>query len=178
MTRLVTALCLLALLSPVRAADPEAQVPAALKPWIPWVFEGKDQRACPLPAAGGERLCGWPGRLDLDLDAVGGLFAQHWQIFAETWVPLPGGPGAWPQDVRVGSAAAAVVEHEGVPALRLEPGEHVLTGRFLWGAHPQTLPVPPATAMVVLRLDGEPWNSRAAIRTGGCGWGPAGPGAR
>ncbi len=155
MTRLVTALCLLALLTPVHAVDPESQVPGVLKPWIPWVFEGKDQRACPLPAAGGERLCGWPGRLDLDLDAVGGLFAQHWQIFAETWVPLPGGPGAWPQDVRVGSAAAAVVEHDGVPALRLEPGEHVLTGRFLWGAHPQTLPVPPATAMVVLRLDGE-----------------------
>jgi hypothetical protein len=78
MTRLVTALCLLALLCPVRAADPQAQVPTALKPWIPWVFEGKDQRACPLPAGGGERLCGWPGRLGLDLDATGGLFAQHW----------------------------------------------------------------------------------------------------
>ena len=57
--------------------------------------------------------------------------------------------------MRVGSLAAPVVEHEGVPALRLEPGEHALTGRFVWSAHPQTLPVPSATAMVALRLDGE-----------------------
>lgn len=52
----------------------------------------------------------------MDLDAAGGLFAQHWHVDAQTWVPLPGGPGAWPQDVRVGNLAAAVVEHEGVPA--------------------------------------------------------------
>ena len=155
MTRLLTALCLLLVVAPTRAFDPEAQVPAALESWIPWVFEGRDQRSCPIPSGGGERLCAWPGRLDLDLDSTGGLFAQRWQVYAETWVPLPGGPGAWPQDVRLGGTPAAVVERAGAPAIRLEPGEHALSGRFLWSAHPETLPVPPETAMVTLRLDGE-----------------------
>ena len=40
-----------------------------------------------------------------------------------------------------------------MPALGLEPGEHALTGRFVWSAHPQTLPVPSAKAMVALRLN-------------------------
>ncbi|MFY9976552.1 MAG: hypothetical protein WAK53_20030, partial [Chromatiaceae bacterium] len=155
MTRLLTALCLLLLIAPARAGDPEAQVPAALGSWIPWVFEGKDQRACPIPSGGGERLCAWPGRLDLDLDAAGGLFAQRWQVYAETWVPLPGGPGAWPQDVHIGDAPAAVVEHAGTTAVRLAPGEYALSGRFVWSAQPETLPVPPETALVALRLDRE-----------------------
>jgi hypothetical protein len=52
--------------------------------------EGQDQRACPIDPAGGARLCAWPGRLDLTLSGEGGTFAQVWQVFAESAVPLPG----------------------------------------------------------------------------------------
>ncbi|MEA3274510.1 MAG: hypothetical protein U9Q81_04290 [Pseudomonadota bacterium] len=151
-------LCLL-LLSPVAktwAATVEDRVPESLKPWIPWVLDREDRRDCPLHGGAGERLCAWPGRLHLDLDRTGGLFAQRWQLYAEGWVPLPGDKAHWPQDVRVGSDFAAVVEHEGVPALKLDAGEYAVSGRFVWRERPEGLAVPTATGLVALSLDGEP----------------------
>lgn len=61
----------------VSGVEPEAQVPDTLKPWIPWVMEGEDRRECPLTMGGGDYLCAWPGRLDLDIDRSGALFAQR-----------------------------------------------------------------------------------------------------
>lgn len=137
------------------AVEPEAQVPEALKPWIPWVLDGEDQRGCPLAGDEGRRLCAWPGRLHLDLDGSGGLFAQLWRVYAESWVPLPGGADQWPQDVRVGVDEVAVVEHQGSPAVRLDPGEHAISGRFAWARTPDGLAIPPATGLVSLLLEGE-----------------------
>jgi hypothetical protein len=65
------------------AADIESQVPPVFKPWIPWVLQGKDKRACLLTMEDNERLCAWPGRLELDLDTAGGRFAQRWRVYAE-----------------------------------------------------------------------------------------------
>lgn len=144
-------------LSPMcQAADIESWLPDILKPWVPWVLEGEDRRGCPLTVDGGERLCAWPGRIHLDLNERGGLFAQHWRVYAEGWVPLPGGSDQWPQDVRVGVDAAAVVEHQGAPAVWLDPGDYALSGRFVWARAPDGLAIPPATGLVSLRVDGEP----------------------
>ncbi len=137
------------------AADTESQVPDLLKPWIPWVLEGDDRRDCPLSGDGAERMCVWPGRLHLDLDDAGGLFAQRWRVYAQSWVPLPGSTDQWPQDVRLGADAAAVVEHQGAPAVRLDPGDHAISGRFVWDRTPDGLAIPPATGLVVLLLNGE-----------------------
>lgn len=154
MVGVLIGLVLLVAPAAVPAGDVEAQVPDALKVWIPWVLEGKDKRACPLAAHGGERLCAWPGRLDLDLTAAGGLFAQQWRVYGERWVPLPGGRDSWPQDVHIAGQTAAVVEHDGRPALKLGPGDYALTGRFVWSKVPDGLAVPPGTGLISLRLDG------------------------
>lgn len=137
------------------AVAPEAHIPAELKPWIPWVLEGDDRRSCPLTADGAERLCAWPGRLDLDLNRSGGLFAQRWRVYARSWVPLPGDADHWPQGVRVGADAAAVVAQGGSPAVWLDPGDHAISGRFIWGRTPDGLAIPPVTGLVSLLLDGE-----------------------
>jgi hypothetical protein len=137
------------------ADDVEAQFPEVLRDWIPWVLEGVDQRQCPIIIGGAERLCAWPGRLDLDLDAGGGLFAQRWRVHAETWVPLPGDADHWPQDLRAGSEHLPVLSRDGAPMVKLPPGEHALSGRFLWGAMPEGLPVPAITGSVSLRIGGE-----------------------
>ena len=94
-------LALLPMLSgAVAAAEPA--VPPALQPWVAWVLHPLDQRDCPVdprdrdaggaPRAGSDerRICAWPGRLELDLEADGGRFTQGWQVYAQTWVPLPG----------------------------------------------------------------------------------------
>ena len=50
--------------------------------------------------------CVWPERLTLAVDARGGTFTQRWQVFADSWVALPGDLEHWPQDVRVNGAPA------------------------------------------------------------------------
>ena len=86
--------------------------------------------------------------------ARGGRFEQRWTVQAETWVPLPGGEAAWPQQVSAGRRALPVVEHGGRPAVRLLPGTHRLAGRFVWPQRPEVLSVPPEIGLLSLRLNG------------------------
>jgi hypothetical protein len=130
-------------------------VPDGLEAWIPWVLEGDDVRPCPVDLGTEDRLCAWPGRLDLELGEDGGLFAQRWRLYAPSWVPLPGGTEGWPQDVRAGDDSVAVTSRGGRPTVRLPPGDHVISGRFVWPRVPEGLPVPPETALLALRLDGQ-----------------------
>ncbi|QVL49446.1 MAG: hypothetical protein KFB96_02680 [Thiocapsa sp.] len=133
-------------------------VPPALQPWIPWVLEGgpegQDQRACPIDPADGARLCAWPGRLDLTLSGEGGTFAQVWQVFAESAVPLPGDAEAWPLGVAADGAALPVVRRDGRPTVTLAAGVHRVSGRFAWDRSPDALLIPPMVGMVALVRDG------------------------
>ena len=70
-----------------------AQLPSALRDWIPWVRDGHEARDCPLlvgqPAGeAGSRVCAWPGELALDADAAGARFSQRWTVYARSAVPL------------------------------------------------------------------------------------------
>ncbi|NEX23163.1 hypothetical protein G3480_23175 [Thiorhodococcus mannitoliphagus] len=137
----------------------EVEVPAALRPWIPWVLkqgpEGQDRRACPLSGPDGTSICAWPGRLRLELGVEGGRFEQSWQLYAEDWVPLPGSAETWPLDVLDGAAAAPAVLRDGGPVVRLPPGRHELTGRFAWQQRPESIVLPKAAGLVDLTLDGQ-----------------------
>lgn len=139
-------------------------IPDALKPWQGWVLHGQQTRLCPgLPGDSGKpsRLCAWPGALTLELGATGGQFAQDWRLYAEGWVPLPGGEH-WPQAVTVDGQAVAVVEHDSLPSLFLGAGEHHIAGQFAWTRQPESLAVPTESALVRLSVDGKPvaWPER------------------
>lgn len=152
------------------AAGQDLDLPRVLEPWIPWVLAGRDARPCPLdPVAAvapdladagsgdpSDRLCTWPGRLQLDLAAGGGRFTQRWVVYADSWVPLPGDATAWPQDTANAQGPLAVVLREGRPSVKLPIGEHVLGGRFLWARLPEGLTLPAETGLVSLTLDGAP----------------------
>ncbi|WP_295388089.1 hypothetical protein [uncultured Thiodictyon sp.] len=140
------------LVGPVAASAPA--VPPQLSPWVPWVLHPQDQRPCPVQADSAQRLCAWPGRLALDLNARGGTFSQHWEADAETWAPLPGDPEHWPQEVRDGDRPLPVVLREGAPSVKLTPGAHRLTGRFQWSDTPDGLTLPAETGLLSLVLDG------------------------
>ena len=60
----------------------------------------------------------------------------------------------WPRDVRLDGAPAAVVAIGEVPNLRLPPGSYTISGRFAWSSRPEALPLPDATAIVDLSVDG------------------------
>ena len=84
-------------------------IPPELRNWQAWVLKGEEFRRCPFlasanlqpdqPIDAGAFRCAWPERLTLAVDARGGSFTQRWQVYAETWLGLPGNLEYWPQDV-------------------------------------------------------------------------------
>lgn len=166
-------LCLLAL-GVAQAAPTEDDIPADLVPWVPWVLAGEPALDCPLLQRAGARICAWPGSLELNLDRSEGRFAQSWKVYAESWIGLPGNSEVWPQDVTADGIAVPVLQHDGVPAVKLDAGEYRLEGRFAWSQRPRSLQIPPTTALIGLVLDGESI-ARPRRDAGGRLW--LGPGA-
>ncbi|HXV37871.1 MAG TPA: hypothetical protein VEC18_12015, partial [Myxococcota bacterium] len=162
------ALAALAQVAPLATARAEQlaldAVPRPLAEWTDWVLRGHEEQRCPflsrppgpepLDRAAAQRHCAWPSQLELELGAKSGRFAQRWQIFARSRVPLPGGENRWPLDVQVDGRPAPVVVHGAQPSVELEPGIHRVSGAFAWDALPETLAIPPETALVSLTLNG------------------------
>jgi hypothetical protein len=136
--------------------DPKL-VPAPLAPWTSWALHGREDALCPTlhGVAGGAPQCAWPSRLELVLDEKKGTFSQTWHTDARRWVPLPGDEKRWPLDVKVGTARSVVVVRGGVPSIELEKGDNVVTGTFAWDSLPESLHVPPETALLSLVLRGK-----------------------
>jgi hypothetical protein len=151
-------LCGALLLATPLGAAPLARedVPEPLRPWVDWVLRGHETATCPFLHAQEERQCVWPGRLELALDGAGGRFAQQLFVAVESDVLLPGSAEAWPEEVHVGAAVAALFEQDGRPALRLARGVHTVSGRFVWKALPPLLAIPAETGIVALRVGGAP----------------------
>src|SRR5688572_30400015 len=141
------------------------EIPPELRNWQGWVLKGEEFRRCPFlasanlqpgqPIDAGAFRCSWPERLLLNVDTRGGSFSQRWQVYADSWVALPGETEHWPRDVRVNGQPASVVAIGNVPNLRLAPGTYSVTGRFEWNARPEALPLPKATAIIDLSVDGQ-----------------------
>jgi hypothetical protein len=160
------------------ASHAQESVPPPLRDWQSWVLKGEEFRRCPFlasstpqpdqPVDAAAFRCVWPERLTLAVDARGGTFSQRWQVFAESWVTIPGSLEYWPLDVRVNGAPAPVVAVDGAPTLRLQPGTYAVTGRFTWSTRPESLPMPDLTALIDLSVD----NQRVAQpeRPGGAVW--------
>ncbi len=147
------------LLSHALCAAP-VTVPAPLEPWRGWALDGEEFRGCALiaghqGAAAEDFVCAWPGVLQIQADADGAKFAMNWQVQAESWVPLPGDAENWPQDVRINGQGVAVVKHDDIPQILLEPGNYALAGRIGWTHRPQSLAVPNAIGLVRLQVDGQ-----------------------
>ncbi len=147
---------------PAAAQPADVFVPEELQGWQEWVLHGKGYTNCPFffnagAAARGDFICAWPGLLDIAVDAEQGRFSQQWTVYAEeAWLPLPGDGEYWPHEVRLDGEVAAVVEHKGLPAVRVAPGRHRLSGSFAWDERPGVLPIPEQIGLVALSIDGKP----------------------
>ncbi|MBO0611905.1 hypothetical protein [Thiothrix fructosivorans] len=134
---------------------PTDQVPEPLKPWVGWVLDGHKDLACPYLYNAEERQCAWPGRLDLQLTATGGTFTQHWEVYGETQLRLPGDAQHWPQNVhRADNTPLVVTTQDGYPSITLAAGSHDISGQFVWDKLPEALFVAPATGLVQLSVNG------------------------
>lgn len=133
-------------------------VPEALRPWIEWVLANDTEHDCPFLSGGSERHCTWSGPLALDVDPGGARFTQSFEVASDgAWVTLPGDTSLWPEAARVDGQPLAVVADaaSGLPTAWLARGRHQIDGRLRWHAlRPALLPIPSATALVALTLDG------------------------
>ncbi len=131
------------------------QVPEPLKPWIDWVLQDQTELGCPfLYNSYEEKRCSWPSRLTLDFAAIQGNFAIDWSVYKESWIVLPGNQQHWPQHVSVNGKSAAVLERDGLPAVKLGAGNYQVKGGFLWDAIPESLNIPSDTGLVALTING------------------------
>ena len=151
---LLAALSLLAVGAQATEPLPRSDVPGPLVPWIDWALRGSEDRACPFAHGSGEPRCEWPSSLRLELAPGGATFRQRVHTDRPGWLRLPGAAKTWPDAVKRGGAAAAVIERGGAPVTFVPAGDHVVEGRFVWPKLPPLLTVPPETALVELILDG------------------------
>lgn len=136
------------------AVDIRDDIPEALQPWIPWVLHGQDERTCTLQTDANETVfCTWPSRLQLQVADRGAEFSQEWEIESRSLVVLPGQKGVWPETVRSGAVDLQVLKTGDQPAVWLEKGHHLVTGRFSWYKMPEYITVPPASGMIDLTIN-------------------------
>lgn len=131
-------------------------LPNLLKDWQGWVLEDAAQQFCPRALDSEHTECIWPGELTLAATDKGAEFKLAVDVFAPNWVDLPGGPGFWPIEVKLGSNWIPVRQSDERPQVYLPKGRHLLTGRFSWASLPRILAVPEALGIVHLSLNGKP----------------------
>jgi hypothetical protein len=142
-------------------AEAEIALPKELTDWQGWVMDGEGFRHCPFYANTDgsqrhQRLCAWPGRLLLEVDAKGGRFTQQWNTFNDSWLPLPGDLEHWPSEVTVNGAAVPVVALGSVPSIRVAEGTFNVQGQFGWDKRPESLAVPNEIGILSLSVEGRP----------------------
>ncbi|RLA04339.1 MAG: hypothetical protein DRQ54_09650, partial [Gammaproteobacteria bacterium] len=151
---------LLALVTLYSAAAYSAATPDDLSAWEPWVAERHPDLACPfLFNDNSQRVCAWPGRLELAVDDGGFNFRHSWQVYAQSWVPLPGNQKYWPvlKSSAMGPSAAnlLVSERKKRPVVGLPAGKYLLQGRVNWQRQPEFIDLPGGSGLVSLSVDGE-----------------------
>ena len=88
----------------------ELEIPDALKPWKAWATWPDKQHACPTPFnSADQRICFWPSRLSLTVETGKAAWTIAVNVFAETWVPLPGSAETWPLNVLADGQPVAVL---------------------------------------------------------------------
>ena len=132
-------------------------VPALLQPWVDWVLHDKEEQLACIPQYNDANnyQCNWPSALDVALNDKGGDFSQSWLVHHESWVALPGNSSQWPQDVQVDGESQIIIQQNKAPKIRLQPGIHMITGRFTWPSLPEYLQIPAGSALVSLTVNNE-----------------------
>lgn len=130
-------------------------LPESLQPWVAWVLHDDKQARCPMVFnQNDQRICAWPSRLELYLEANSGRFTQEWQVSLDGWIPLPGGKEQWPQEVMVDGEKLPLLPTNDQPGLWLKEGVHRIEGQFQWKSLPEFLPIPAISGLVTLTLNG------------------------
>ena len=144
-------------LSAVPLVAQETQAPQTLAEWQGWVSYNHQDEDCPHIYNGKERQCRWPSTLNLDIQQTTGFFRAEVELFAASWVTLPGNSKHWPQQVKIKKSGTqlVVVERQGRPSVWLGKGHHQISGRFAWSVMPKSLFISQDTGILHLQINGK-----------------------
>ena len=133
----------------------EESVPGPLKPWVDWALYGHDSQRCPFVHGDfGDKRCHWPDVLDIRMNASSVSFSQSWRLYTDGFIPLPGSPALWPQDVHLDGVPATVSSENATPRVHAPAGTHTVTGRLLFDRVPEFLQIPAHTGLIALDISG------------------------
>ncbi|MEL6868303.1 MAG: hypothetical protein AAFO81_00755 [Pseudomonadota bacterium] len=160
MRYLSVACLLLFVFPPVAHGQRAVVIPEDLQQWQDWVLHDAAEFTCPLDASknedGDAHRCLWPETLNINIDAQGARFSQTVTVFADTTlVALPGSTRYWPQSVTANGTPTPVVADNNLPTVFLPPGTHQLRGQLRWTQRPAQLPIPAATGLIALTINGD-----------------------
>ena len=135
----------------------QEQIPDILKPWQAWVLYDKPEVQCPFLYNQQEtRFCAWPTTVSVDVQVNSIYFEQNWQVFATSFVPLPGDENSWPQQVQANGEFYPVVLHAGKPMLELTQGTYKVQGYLPYGEQlPEFINIPKQTGLVELKQNNQ-----------------------
>lgn len=138
-------------------------IPEPLQPWIKWAQYQQEFRSCPFYShqhsqKKSQHVCAWPGKLDLDINAKTGQFKIDWQVYADSWVPLPGGENASITRLLDNNQPATFRFKGSQTSIYLKKGHHLLEGFFQWDKRPEDIRVPEEIALVNLTVEGQAIN--------------------
>jgi hypothetical protein len=148
---------------------PNDSVPDVLRTWIPWVlWDQSDQSAPSTYRNPDERIYYWPSQVEIQADEAKGSWQVQVAVYRESWFPLPGSSEHWPVAVSDSEKELVVIEHNGSPAVKLEPGNHSLKGQWNWKSLPQKLTIPRSYGLLRLQVRNEPiatpnWDSTGTL---------------
>lgn len=149
-------LLLIALVPVARSQSISSDIPDELKPWTGWVTWNDADRNSPAAYNNSEdRIRFWPSQLKLVADPTSGTWEIKVTTFSNAWVPLPGSGEIWPVNVRQDDQPVVVLERNGVPTTRLEPGQYRLSGEFEWDQLPQKILIPDQIGLLSLSIGDE-----------------------
>ncbi len=128
-------------------------IPEPLQQWISWVLKDSPSLRCPILYNQNNHYCAYANVLTIEMNAESGKFQQTWDVFAESWIYLPGDTKNWPKNVRVNNKTMPVIDRNNKPSMRLQKGHHLINGEFSWKQKPKSLSIPRETGLVKLSIN-------------------------
>lgn len=148
---LLLLIILFSIITPMASAN--EKIPKDLKKWESWVLKDKPSIKCPIIYNQNRNYCAYPSTLSIKMKKKSGSFKQVWNVYAESWITLPGDIKIWPKNVRVNQKSRPVVSHNNKPAMHLKKGRYSISGDFKWQQQPKSLSIPNETGLIELTID-------------------------
>lgn len=128
-------------------------IPPDLKKWEAWVLKDMPSVQCPVTYNQNKIFCAYPDFLSIDMKNKSGSFHQIWNVYAKSWISLPGDNTIWPKNVQVNGKSHPVISRNNVPSMQLQKGRYRISGNFNWQQRPKSLSIPQETGLIKLTID-------------------------